>query len=66
MHIFKKRQIEKVAKGAVRERMKFIAEIFEVAVRSIPFPGNFLSSISFCNTTQQSPFEIETELSKLI
>jgi len=32
MHMFKKGQIEKVGKGAVRERMKFIAEFFGVAV----------------------------------
>lgn len=31
MQMMKKGQIEKVEKGAVRERMKFIAEIFEVA-----------------------------------
>lgn len=30
MHILKKGQIEKVEKGAVRERVKFIAEIFGV------------------------------------
>ncbi len=32
MHMLKKRQIEQVEKGAVRERVKFIAEIFGVAV----------------------------------
>ncbi len=31
MHMLKKGQIEKVKKGAVRERVKFIAEIFGVA-----------------------------------
>ena len=31
MYMLKKRQIEKVEKGAVRKRVKFIAEIFGVA-----------------------------------
>ena len=31
MHMMKKGQIEKVEKEAVKERIKFIAEIFEVA-----------------------------------
>ena len=31
MHMLKKGQIEKVKKGAVRERVKFMAEIFGVA-----------------------------------
>ena len=31
MHMLKKGEIEKVKKGAVRERVKFIAEIFGVA-----------------------------------
>jgi len=31
MHMLKKGQIEKVGKGAVRERIKFMTEIFEVA-----------------------------------
>jgi len=32
MHMLKKGQIKAVEKGAVRERVKFIAEIFGVAV----------------------------------
>jgi len=31
MHMLKKGQVKKVEKGAVRERVKFIAEIFGVA-----------------------------------
>lgn len=31
MHMLKKGQVKKVKKGAVRERVKFIAEIFGVA-----------------------------------
>jgi len=31
LHMMKKGQIEKVEKGAVRERIEFIAEIFGVA-----------------------------------
>lgn len=31
MNILRKEQVEKVRRGAVRERVKFIAEIFEVA-----------------------------------
>lgn len=30
MHILKKGQVKKIGKGAVRERIKFIAEIFKV------------------------------------
>ena len=30
MHMLKKGQVEKVRKGAIKERVKFIAEIFEV------------------------------------
>ena len=31
MHMLKKGQVEKARKGAIKERVKFIAEIFEVA-----------------------------------
>ncbi len=51
MNMMRKRQVEKVEKGAVRERVKFITEIFGVAAELIPFPRDFLFLISFCNTT---------------
>ena len=47
--MLKKGQIEEVEKGAVRERAKFIAEVFEVIAQLLPFQEEF----SFLNNFLQ-------------
>lgn len=54
INMIRKGQVEKLERGAVTERVRFIAEIFGVATEPILFPGSFLFSASFCNTTLSS------------
>jgi len=51
MNMMRKGEIKNVRKGAVTERVKFIAEIFEcLLVDSLP--RSLLSSTTFCTTSE--------------